>query len=388
VRAAPWALAACLVAETSALLAAEPGSPGTAENAAKAPPNEPAPDAAAEPPRALAAALAVVPGVALHGSGHYVLGRRDTAWRLFAAEGLGLGLLIGGVSLELGSGNSRALAGPALVATILGAGLVVASFGADIYGSLATDSPSLEHVPRAPARFESELGYRYVADPRFSYSHFVVERLTLRTGPFRIEPSAWFATSSENVRYRLEGAVRAYGLTPGEPGTKDDHVDVVLAGVHHRFVPEGFARTGGEVALDVRYDLSHLGDTLRGGFVEAKVGYAYAKVDYDVPGVRVPPDTDDALLLATGVGVALRGRAAPGSEARLYYDHRHDDFAAGLLLEGRVSGVYGHLGADLRWYFGPRVGVLLVAEVGAAFVGGLSLLLREGKLPRTLAPVP
>jgi len=87
--------------------------------------------------------------------------------------------------------------------------------------------------------------------------------------------------------------------------------------------------------------------------------------------------------LSTAVGVALRGRAAPGSEARVYYDHRHDDFAAGLLLPGRVSGVFGHVGGDLRWYFGRHVGMLLDAKFGSALIGGLSLLLREGKLSRS-----
>jgi len=330
--------------------------------------------------RGVAAGAAIVPGLVLHGSGHYALGHKKTGLALLIGEGLGLALALGGYGTLRATGNSRYLAGPAVAATVLGTSLLLASFGADLYGTLATDGDAVDRIPRAPARFESELGYRYVADPHFSYGHFVVESLTLRQGHFRLTPSAWFATNSTNVRYRVEAAYRLLGLEPGEPGKRDDHVDLVLGGVLQRYVPERFQRSGLEFMLDTRFDFSHFGDTLRGSFFDLALGYGVAKVTYDVAGLSVPADTDDLLLLKVGLGVVLRGRAAPGSEARLYYDHRHDDYAAGLLTPGRISGVFGKFGADLRWFFTPRLGVLLDAQLGSAMVGGLSLLLREGTL--------
>ncbi|MEI9950137.1 MAG: hypothetical protein WDO74_14475 [Pseudomonadota bacterium] len=330
--------------------------------------------------RSVAAGLAIVPGIALHGSGHYALGHKKTALALLITEGVGLVLLIGGISTLLVSGNSRHLAGPALVSTVFGSGLLVASFGTDLYGTLALDGDAVDLLPRAPPRVESELGYRYVADPHFRYGHFVVESLTLRQGDFRLTPSAWFATDTSNVRYRVEGAYRVLGLEPGELGKHDDHLDVVLGGLHQRYVPERFQRSGIELTLDTRFDFCHFGDTLRGSFIDLAIGYGLAKVTYDIPGLRVPADRDDLLLARVGLGVALRGRAAPGSEARVYYDHRHDDYAAGLLTPGRISGVFGKLGTDLRWFFTPRLGVLVDAQMGSAFVGGLSLLLRDGTL--------
>jgi hypothetical protein len=331
--------------------------------------------------RGVAGALSIVPGAALHGSGHYALGHKRTALALLIAEGVGLALVLGGVGTLRASGNSRHLAAPALVATVFGAGLVLGSFGADLYGTLATDGGAVDLLPRAPPQFESEFGYRYVADPHFRYGHFLVESLTLRKGDFRLSPSAWFATDASNVRYRVEGAYRLLGLEPGQLGQRDDHLDIVLGGMHQRYLPERFQRSGLELMLDGRFDLSHFGDTLRGSFADFALGYAVAKVTYDIAGVRVPADTDDLLLARVGLGVALRGRAARGSEARLYYDHRHDDYAAGFLTPGRISGVFGKFGADLRWFFTPRLGVLVDAQVGSAFVGGLSLLMRDGKRP-------
>jgi hypothetical protein len=328
--------------------------------------------------RGVAAGLALVPGAALHGAGHYALGRKKTALALLIGEGVGLALALSGYATLRATGNSRYVAGPAVAATVFGLGLVVASFGADLYGTVATDGDAVDLIPRAPSRFESEVGYRYVADPHFGYGHFVVESLTLRQNHFRLTPSAWFATNSSNVRYRVEAAYRVLGLEPGERGQRDDHVDIVLGGLHQRYLPERFQRSGIEVAVDTRFDFANFGDTLRGSFIDLALGYGVARVTYDIQGVAVPADKDDLLLARIGLGVTLRGRAARGSEARLYYDHRHDDYAAGLLTSGRISGVFGKFGADLRWFFTPRMGVLVDAQVGSALVGGLSLLLRDG----------
>ncbi len=167
---------------------------------------------------------------------------------------------------------------------MIGSGLLLASFGADLYGTLNSDGGAVDLIPRAPPRLESELGYRYVADPHFSYGHFIVESLTLRQGYFRFTPSAWFASNASNVRYRVEAAYRVLGLAPGELGKRDDHLEVVLGGMHQRYLPERFQRSGIELALDSRFDFCHFGDTLRGSFIDLAIGYGLARVSYDLAG--------------------------------------------------------------------------------------------------------
>ncbi|HEX2674362.1 MAG TPA: hypothetical protein VHM25_25975, partial [Polyangiaceae bacterium] len=314
----------CVMVQSMRAAGAEPASPSDAPlhaEAEMATPSvaNPTPASLAKPltrDRKIAAAAVFVPGVALHGSGHYALGHKKTALALLISEGVGLALVLGGYGTLRATGNSRYLAGPAVAATVFGASLLLASFGADLYGTLSTDGGAVDLMSRAPPRLESELGYRYVADPHFSYAHFVIERFTLRQGRFRLEPSAWFATNSSNVQYRVEAAYRVMGLAPGQIGNRDDHVDLVLGGLHQRYLTEHFRRSGVEVALDTRLDLSHLGDTLRGSFVDVALGYGVAKVTYDLQGLDVPGDTDQLLLAKVGLGVALRGRAAGGSEAR------------------------------------------------------------------------
>jgi hypothetical protein len=369
---------AFLASASSRVLAAE------SEVAAKAAPPaavEPAQTPEARPTpaqRALATAAAVVPGAVVHGAGHHVAGDPSTGYALLAAEGVGLGMVAGGGSVLIFSGASRYLVGPATIVTMLGVGLFGFSMFADVYGVATADGGAAERVPRVNAVFESELGYRYVSDPLFAYDHFVVEKLSFRSGRLRLTPSAWFATGGESARYRVEGAYRFLGVLPGERGTTSDHLDLVIGGIHQRYGPNQFDRTGAEVQLDARYDLSHIGATLHGAFVDASVGYALARITYDLRGTDVPGDTDTVLLGGIGFGAILRGKAAPGSELRVYYDHRHDELVGGLVMPGLGSGVLGRFGVEGRWFFSPRVGFLAEAQAGSALMGGVSLVLRDG----------
>ena len=58
------------------------------------------------------------------------------------------------------------------------------------------------------------------------------------------------------------------------------------------------------------------------------------------------------------------------------YDHRHDDFAAGLQLPGLGSGPAGHFGLASEIFVSPRWGLAADIQAGSAYVAGLSLLYR------------
>jgi hypothetical protein len=375
---------ALLASARPAMAADEPSTEKEPSTEAPSAESDPPGATESEPPpstgeRALAAGASVVPGVLVHGMGHYVAGESTTGTRLLVAEGVGLGLVLGGGSAIVATGASKYVTGPAAATVMLGVGLFGTSFFADVYGSVSPDAGAAAGRARPPPWMETELGYRHIGDPIFEYEHFLVERVSMMTGPLRLTPSAWISTDWDNARYRVEGAYRILGATPSadrRPVT-NDHLDAVLGLVQHRYVTERFKRSSMELAVDIRFDLGHVGRTLSGAFVEAGVGYAFGRIDYDIEGVPVPADFDDLLLGRLGFGAVFRGLAHAGSEARLYYDHRHDDFAGGLLLEGLGSGVIGHFGAEARWFFTPRVGLAAQAEVGSAFVAGASLLFRQ-----------
>ena len=355
-------------------------------NDAASPPQAEAPAAEDTTPRptagerALATAGAVVPGAVVHGAGHYVAGEGKTATRLLIGEGIGVALLGGGLVAVAATGASKYVTGPAAATMVLGAGLFGTSYLADIYGSASPDADAAARRVRPPPWIETELGYRHVSDPVFEYEHFVVERVSLELGRMRLAPSAWFSTDGDNARYRLDTGYRILGPlpSPDERPMMNDRLDGVLALAHHRFATEHFTRTSLDLALDGRLDLAHLGPTLRGAFVEGALGYAFGRIDYNLVSTDVPADFDDLLLVGFAFGTIFRGLSHPGSEWRVYYDHRHDDFAGGLILEGIPSGIAGHFGLDARWFFTREVGFGVHAEVGSAYVAGASILFRQG----------
>jgi hypothetical protein len=335
----------------------------------------------------LPVAAAAVPGIVVHGTGHLVSGESATGKRLLLMECIGASMFLGGLGTIAVTGASRYFVAPAAATTMLGFGLFSTSYVADIYGTAKTDGDASLSRTVPPARWETELGYRRLQDAEFPYRDFLVERVSRQIGPLRLSPSGWFSTAGDTARYRAEAAYRVAGnLT--EPKPRDvSHFDVTVAVTHQRHRPDHFTQSTVELSLDGRYDLARLGPTLRGSFIEAGVGYALGRFDYDVAGLRVPHDLEHVLLGRVGFGVALRGLSAPGSEILGYYDHRHDDYVGGLKLPGRGSGIAGHLGLAARWFFNDNVGVLLDAQAGSAYLAGASLLFRSTP-PRTSGVSP
>jgi hypothetical protein len=329
--------------------------------------------------RALPVAAAVVPGAVVHGAGHYALGESETATNLLLMESIGLGLFLGGgVTIAL-TGASRYLVGPAAGATIAGFGLFSTSYLADVYGTVSRDGGAALSRYRGPARWETELGYRRVHDPQFAHTDFLYQRVSRQIGPFRLSPSGWFSVAGDTARYRVEAQYRAFGNVYELRPRDQSFVDVTLGFVHQRHRPEHFSKGSAELSLDARYDLARLGPTLRGSFIELGLGYGIGRLDYDLRGLSVPPDIEHLLLARIVFGVTLRGLSAGGSEFLVYYDHRHDDYVAGLKLTGLGSGVAGHFGTTLRWFATENVGLALDAQAGSAYVGGASLVYRQGR---------
>jgi hypothetical protein len=352
-------------------LASEPArpNPGAASEATSAPtPSQ----------RAISLPAAIVPGAIVHGTGHFALGQPRTARRLLLMEGIGLGLFLsGGLTIVL-TGASRYVVAPAAALTMTGFGLFSTSYFADIYGTVSRDGGATISRYRSPARFETELGYRRVEDSQFSHRDFLIQRVSRQIGPVRLSPSGWFDVRGTTARYRVEGQLRLSG-SYDEPRPRDSsYLDATLGFVHQRHRPEEFNKSSAELSLDGRYDLARLGPTLRGAFIELSAGYALGRLDFDVSGVTVPADIEHLLLGRIGFGVMLRGQSAPGSEALIYYDHRHDDYAAGLKIPGIGSGVVGHFGLATRWFFNDSFGIAADVHAGSAYVAGASLIFRSG----------
>ena len=330
-------------------------------------------------PRALPVAAAVVPGLLVHGAGHFAAGQRRVARRLLVMEGVGVGMLLaGGVPLLL-TGASRSHAGPSVALVVSGVGVFGLSWLADLYGAAsggrAQSSPLGAGVP-----VEVEAGYGHVYDPRFDYRQFAVMAGALRLGATRLSPSAWIALDDDNQRLRLEAARRFIGAGSARPTGDASTLEVTAALTHHRYPGDDFAVSTGEASLGGRLDMGRLGDSMAGSFAEMSLGLGAEVTNYYAPGAGA--DLGEILLVRFGYGVMIGHPGGLHGETSLYYDHRRDTFAGGVSPgNGPGSGFAGLFGADLLLYIGERWGLRARFEQGAARVAHLGVIMRMGESP-------
>ncbi|WP_437734523.1 hypothetical protein [Sorangium sp. So ce1335] len=328
--------------------------------------------------RALAATGAVIPGLLVHGTGHFLLGEGRTGMSLLALGGAGTGLVIGGLGGAAVTGASRRVIAPIVLTTVTGAGLFGISLLADLYGVLAPEGGTGSPLTALPW-VETQLGVAYVYDPTFAYRSFLVPGMDLRLRSLRLSGSGWFALNDDNARLRGEMAYRFLGPgTPDGPRAADgSFLELEGALTHHRYTSDGFSTVTGEVTLKGRLDLAHIGPTLRGSFAEMGWGIGLEAYRHG----RREFEGNEILTPHFAFGMYLGHEGYPRGEAKVFYDHRHDGYAGGAKLTGLGSGVPGHIGVQGRLYASPRWGLLADVQAGSAYVGRLSLLMRPGGSP-------
>ncbi len=317
----------------------------------------------------LPTAAAIVPGLLLHGSGHFVAGDRRTALRLLAAQGIGLGGMVAGLAGLAVTGASPRFVSPIILLTAAGAALFTTSALADLYGVLAPPGGTGAAPADLPA-LEAGGGALLVRNPVFPYRWLAAVTLDARAGRWRLWPRLYGTANGQTVRAELRGSYRLTGLRPSS-------VDLSGALVHHReggdVIP--FGTTLAELSLDGRTRLDALAPSLAGSFLDWSGGLAFGGMYFG--GAVDALEATDLLLARFGFGFFLGRSSDPRGEVVFGYDHRHDDFAGGLKMPGLGSGPAGSFGLEASIYVRPRWGLRAVARAGSAHVVGLSLLYRR-----------
>lgn len=311
--------------------------------------------------RAGAVAAAAVPGLIVHGSGHYVLGERRTAKRLLVLQGVGLGVAaIGGVPL-LVSGASARLSLPTVPLAVAGISTFLLGWIADIYGSAGASRVAGTRDSWLPA-LELDAGYALVDDAQFDYRSFAVVGGRVRWRRLELRPRAWVATAADNQRLSTDLAYR----WRADDGS---HLEVGAATSFHEHGEERFDVLGLEGFVAGRVELARIGPTLRGAFAGLLVGAGSERIAYD----DLPHDWNGNLLGRFGFGVYL----GDSGEIEAYYDHRRDDYAGGLAL-ARGGGFLGHFGLRGHIDVVRPWGLAWQLERGSANVARLAVRYRWG----------
>jgi hypothetical protein len=325
----------------------------------------------------LPTAAAVFPGVVFHGTGLWLAGDADTAYDLARVQAIGLVTTTVGLLGIYGTGASQKTIAALYPTTLVGSAGFIVPWLADLYGASTGGRAAGAKLSLAPV--EARAGFAYAYDPIFDYANFGFARADLRVEPVTLSPQAWVALDDDNQRLRLQADARLLGPRAGErqPPADGSFVDLETAVTYHRFGTERFETLTVEAAVATRYDMRRLGASLRGSFAELAVGLGAQTADHYTSPTGLGNKLDGLLLVRSAFGVYLGSQGRYG-EAKLYYDHRHDDFAAGSGLGTRVDGIAGHVGLEGFYYPFARWGAFADLQAGSAYLALLGVTFRYG----------
>lgn len=316
--------------------------------------------------RAAAITAAIVPGFVLRGAGSWVIGERRTARTLARTAVIGVGaMVVGGVAVGL-SGGYDGLIIPGAPILLLGAGLALPTWLADIWVAAGGERVGL---PRAAPPWSLELGATWLhsAYRERALGHVAAQLELGRLGlgaRGMLDTAADAQDASIEARWRLRGPAAT-----GEVVACGSRLGLRAAASVHRDTDDEVTLATLEAELVGRGDLAAFDPRLAGQFIELSTGLGVERASY--PGGA--HDLGSLLLgrFAWGVYLGRRGEAAIG------YDHRRDSLAGGLAAF-RASGFFGSFRADVALRVAGPWGVAAAVEVGSAWVSTLALRYHGG----------
>jgi hypothetical protein len=312
----------------------------------------------------LATGAAIVPGLLVHGAGHFAAGDTDTAIKLVTAQVSGLALAIGGIAVLAATGADPNFTPPGALMMIYGTGLFGGSFLADIFGVATPEGGVGNPVTRQPW-LNYRGGYRFVDSPIFTErAHGATAGVSLREGRFGLDADLVSIVTSAEVEAGLDTRLRLVGPRTDRRARDGTYSDLVVGYDFRNFDRGEFDTHTVDLYWDNRWDLRRLSPSLDGSFVIAGAGVALQTIAYD----DLPNIFTTLLLSRMGFGFDIGTSTDGWGQALLYYDHRHDGPAAGFKVPGLGSGNAGHFGAQWRQHVFAGWGFYAGAAVGSAWV--------------------
>lgn len=312
--------------------------------------------------RAIATTAAVVPGVALVGSGSFVLGNRRVARRLATLQLIGLAaLVVGGVPQAATYGSARVA--PLIPVLLGGLATWLAGWAGDLWVASGADARAAR--PRRPPRLSVALGTVLARDPLRGARAYAALDGELALGRWRLAPALLASVERDEQRLRLAGERPLWRRGETALGLR-------LRGEHFRNQVGGVDATRLDVALRGHLAGADVAPELAGTFAELDVG-AGVEIDQFAPGGA---DLTDRLVSRMAWGRHL----GDGGALRLFYDHRRDGLAGGIAA-GRASGFVGTIGAEAALPLAPGWAATGSLEFGSGWVVGAGLRRDVGGAP-------
>lgn len=297
--------------------------------------------------------MALTLGTAWHGAGHAVVGDRRTSQRLFAAQGIGVGVAAGGLLLRTLGDTSPEARTSATAMMVTGGSLFAASWVADVVGAFKGTAAPLPPNSDELEGVTVEGYFTTLVEDGLELNNILVARVPVVAERWRLRPEAEIGL---DVGYR-RFAMRAGWRAPFGAEVSGSFVEIGAIGADENTVAHGYGRThlagGATLNLDVGDAFPHLRGLEWQHRVEVAVDYAYFDSDSD----RRFDGANRTVHVPVEMGVGFN--ANQGVHLGFGYRHRRDTLVG--MSGTRVGSFWGRLGILPR----NRIGVDLMIEQGA-----------------------
>ncbi|MBN2722709.1 MAG: hypothetical protein JXR95_01425 [Deltaproteobacteria bacterium] len=319
----------------------------------------------------LGGVASIIPGIIISGGGHYMTGDNTGAKKLFYAKATGLGILISGFLPILFSNASEKVMFVAYPVALTGFGLFSISTLADLFGTLNTGAKN-SFSNKTPYTIQLEQNIMHVHDPQFNYDFFSYSSVFFNFRKTVSGIEGYYAPEDSNKKLKLSTSYILLGKAPSEFRNDNSKLEITVAWSWHKFPNELFSTQTYEISCGGRMELHHFHGSLKGSFSEISLGAALERVKYDF----TPTDKDYSSLLLFRFSFGIYLGSNKNGELEIFYNHRHDDWAAGLGAGGMGDGVLGHFGIQGHYFFNKLLGVRALFEAGMAYRTVLGMVIR------------
>ena len=308
--------------------------------------------------RSFAATAALIPGLLIGGSGHWLIGQNESAKALFWTKLSGtLGLLTMGSALAT-SGASNLVTPWATPALILSGASFVLPTALDLIGvwnssKLAPHIPSVTSAPLLNGRGQTSLALISAMRKTSLVAPHLLYGFSFGQDLGQLAYQLGGSWSDKESRYELRGerlCIRRSGWS----------LWCRLGATSHHFIESDVSLNQAELSFIAPLKLgSLLGASLSSMSAQLGVGWSGGALTF-------AEESSDAFTGVIGGFRLTYHSLLDRLRTTVSYEHRHDDWVGGALVPGLGSGILGYISSTLSWRIFRVLWISIEASFGAS----------------------
>lgn len=278
--------------------------------------HKPKPDDTSEisPPKRVKGVVgSIIPGVLLHGSGHYLMGEKETGKKILKIEGYSF---LTGVSslVALGLlGNADETSGVLIPISMLSFGTFAATWLFDVIGT--TGLSNQLSVGQHPYK-QSFVNFSYSQQDNNQSPYY-----TFYSGRLQYGNNQFFAQVNTEVEESLD--YREFAFKGGYNIMQKDYTNLyVIPESKYRYSTEGFSIAQFDLQLEMDINLAKLSNTLKNVYFVNTIGYGNSQFNFEGSGFDY---SNNMMIISQGIRFSVNKVLDVSTK----YIRREDGFIGG-----------------------------------------------------------